>query len=134
MKNSESFSVLFWANRAKANSNGQMPIYARVKVMHLNYGFISQFAYWLKTERKCGHMLAKNTIRTLFSQCFRETNLHLFFDGPVIEGSTNNQDTPYNEDLPLNSQSDHIELFSDSGSFELHGGRIWDIKSASGLN
>ncbi len=32
MKNSESFSVLFWANKAKTDSNGQMPIYARVTV------------------------------------------------------------------------------------------------------
>ncbi|HZY37112.1 MAG TPA: site-specific integrase [Mucilaginibacter sp.] len=33
MKNSESFSVLCWANRAKADVNGLLPVYARVTVM-----------------------------------------------------------------------------------------------------
>jgi hypothetical protein len=33
MKNFESFSVLCWANRAKADVNGLLPVYARVTVM-----------------------------------------------------------------------------------------------------
>jgi site-specific recombinase XerD len=32
MKNSKSFSVLFWTNKAKADSNGLVPLYARVTV------------------------------------------------------------------------------------------------------
>jgi hypothetical protein len=32
MKNSKSFSVLFWANKAKADNNGLVPLYARVTV------------------------------------------------------------------------------------------------------
>jgi len=33
MKNSNSFSILIWANKAKADANGQIPLYARVTVM-----------------------------------------------------------------------------------------------------
>ncbi len=33
MKNSNSFSILIWANKAKAAANGQIPLYARVTVM-----------------------------------------------------------------------------------------------------
>jgi site-specific recombinase XerD len=33
MKNSNSFSILIWANKAKADVNGQIPLYARVTVM-----------------------------------------------------------------------------------------------------
>jgi hypothetical protein len=32
MKNSKSFSVLFLTNKAKADSNGLVPLYARVTV------------------------------------------------------------------------------------------------------
>jgi hypothetical protein len=32
MKNSKSFSVLFWTNKAKADNNGLVPLYARVTV------------------------------------------------------------------------------------------------------
>ncbi|WP_345949978.1 Arm DNA-binding domain-containing protein [Mucilaginibacter sp. PAMB04274] len=32
MKNSKSFSVLFWANKSKATVNGLVPLYARVTV------------------------------------------------------------------------------------------------------
>jgi len=32
MKNSKSFSVLFWTNKAKADNNGSVPLYARVTV------------------------------------------------------------------------------------------------------
>src|SRR5438309_10862106 len=32
MKNSNSFSILFWTNKAKADTNGQVPLYARVTV------------------------------------------------------------------------------------------------------
>jgi hypothetical protein len=32
MKNSNSFSILFWANKAKADTSGQVPLYARVTV------------------------------------------------------------------------------------------------------
>lgn len=32
MKNSNSFSILFWTNKAKAGTNGQVPLYARVTV------------------------------------------------------------------------------------------------------
>jgi len=46
------------------------------------------------------------------AQLLKVNRCHVFFDGSVIEGFINNQDTPYNEDLPLNSRSDHIELFS----------------------
>lgn len=33
MKNSNSFSILIWANKAKSDVNGMMPLYARVTVM-----------------------------------------------------------------------------------------------------
>ncbi len=33
MKNSNSFSILIWANKAKSDVNGLMPLYARVTVM-----------------------------------------------------------------------------------------------------
>jgi len=33
MKNSNSFSILIWTSKAKADSNGQIPLYARVTVM-----------------------------------------------------------------------------------------------------
>jgi len=33
MKNSNSFSILIWANKTKADNNGQIPLYARVTVL-----------------------------------------------------------------------------------------------------
>lgn len=33
MKNSNSFSILIWANKAKSDVNGLTPLYARVTVM-----------------------------------------------------------------------------------------------------
>ena len=33
MKNSNSFSILIWANKTKADTNGQIPLYARVTVL-----------------------------------------------------------------------------------------------------
>jgi integrase len=46
-----------------------------MNVKHLDYEFVSQFAYWLKTERKCGHNAAMKylgNLKKIVLECVRK--------------------------------------------------------------
>ena len=57
MKNSQTFSILIWANKAKADANGQIPLYARVTVVGKRVELsLKKRVDPKKWDAKCGFM------------------------------------------------------------------------------